>query len=70
MSRGAESPCFCFAFHPPIANLPTLCEVIKCCIAVPEHKADFSAEIVTAPKVKIVACKSGDAVEGKKGKAD
>lgn len=26
-----------------------------------------SAEIVTAPKIKIVACKSGDAVDTKKG---
>lgn len=33
-------------------------------------KANSSAEMVTAPKVKIVACKSGDAVDGKKGKGD
>ena len=33
--------------------------------------ADHSAEVVTAPKVKIVACKSGEAAaEGKKGKAE
>ncbi|KAL7421848.1 Transcription initiation factor IIA subunit 2 [Cryptotrichosporon argae] len=28
-----------------------------------------SSELVTAPKIKIVACKSGDAVDGKKGHA-
>jgi hypothetical protein len=33
-------------------------------------KLTSSAEVVTAPKIKIIACKSGDAPDGKKAKAD
>jgi len=48
---------------PPPANSPEL-------LTKNAAKANSSAEMVTAPKVKIVACKSGDAVDGKKGKGD
>jgi transcription initiation factor TFIIA small subunit len=29
--------------------------------------SSHSGELVTAPKIKIVACKSGDATDGRKG---